>query len=65
MSSTHIVLRSAAAAAVVLGSHYIVDALPLTRAAVRPSSDVSRLTLLAADGGGSKTSGPDAAEACR
>ena len=38
MFSTHIVLSSAAAAAVVLGSHYIVDALPLTRAAVRPSS---------------------------
>jgi hypothetical protein len=37
MSSTHIVLSSAAAA-VVLGSHYIVDAFPLTRAAVRPSS---------------------------
>jgi protein TonB len=37
MSSTHIVLSSAAAAAVVLGSHYIVDAFPLTRAAVRPS----------------------------
>jgi TonB family protein len=38
MSSTHIVLCSAAAAAVVLGSHYIVDAFPLTRAAVRPLS---------------------------
>jgi protein TonB len=38
MSSTHIVLSSAAAAAVVLGSHYIVDAFPLMRAAVRPSS---------------------------
>jgi len=38
MSSTHLLLSSAAAAAVVLGSHYIVDAFPLTRAAVRPSS---------------------------
>jgi periplasmic protein TonB len=37
MFSTHIVLSSVAAA-VVLGSHYIVDAFPLTRAAVRPSS---------------------------
>jgi TonB family protein len=33
MSSPHIVLSSAAAVAVVLGSHYIVDAFPLTRAA--------------------------------
>jgi protein TonB len=38
MSSTHIVLSSAAAAAVVLGSHYVVEAFSLTRAAVQPSS---------------------------
>jgi protein TonB len=38
ISSTHIVLSSAAAVAIALGSHYIVDAFPLTRAAVRPSS---------------------------
>jgi periplasmic protein TonB len=38
MSSTHIVLSSAAAAAVVLGSHYIVDAFSLMQAAVRPAS---------------------------
>jgi periplasmic protein TonB len=36
--STHIVLSSAAAAAVVLGSCYVVDAFPLTWAAIRPSS---------------------------
>ena len=37
MFSTHIVLSSAAAA-VVLGSYYVVDAFPLTWAATRPSS---------------------------
>ena len=36
MFSTHIVLASAAA--VVLGSYYVVDAFPLTWAATRPSS---------------------------